>query len=187
MKQTLRNRFDHYLRKKRKQLTKLSPRLSSISGIIELAVTRPVDIFRMSEHFIAKSEDDSQYLDRIYLGINELLENKKTFQEAANIYVSVLRALRTLDEQNATDFGEKFIHQIQDERALKTLVALYLSLNQREKAISTIELSSNIPWTKKKKIALLNSDVSSMTEEQHFVKFRNISYNDSFCESILFL
>lgn len=187
MKQTLRNRFDHYLRKKRKNLTKLSPCLSDISEIIELAVTRPVDIFRMSEHFIAKKEDDSQYLDRIYLGLDELLENRKTFQEAANIFVSVLRALRTLDEQNATDFGEKFIHKIQDERALKTLVALYISLNQREKAISTIELSSNIPWTKKKKIALLNSEVSSMTREQHFVKFRNISYNDSFCESILFL
>lgn len=187
MKKTLRKRVDHYLRKRRKGLHKLSSNLSEISQMIDYAVTRPVDIFQMSEHYMSKLKTDGSYGDKIDIGINELLGNKKTSEEVANIFVSVLRAMRTIDEQKATEFGEKYLHRIQDERALRTLVALYIGLNQRDKAISTVELSSDMAWTNRKKMALLNTEISSMKREQHFMKFRGINYGDEFNQNVLFI
>lgn len=187
MKKTLRKRIDHYLRKRRKGLQKLSPNLSKISQMIDYAVTRPVDIFQMSEHFVSKLKTDESYGDKINIGINELIGNKRTSEEAANVFVSVLRAKCAIDEQSATKFGEQFLHRIQDERAVKTLVALYIGLNQREKAISTIELSTDIAWTNRKKMAILNTEISSMEREQHFMKFRGINYNDDFNPNVLLI
>jgi len=187
MKKTLRKRIDHYLRKRRKGLHKLSSDLSKISEMVDYAVARPVDIFRMSEHYISKLKTDESYGGKIDIGINELIDSKKTSEEAANIFVSVLRAMRTIDERGATEFGERYLHRIQDERALKTLVALYNGLNERDKAISTIELISDKAWTNRKKMALLNTEISSMNREQHFMKFRGINYGDDFNPNVLFV
>ena len=90
MKKTLRKRIDHYLRKRRKGLHKLSSDLSKISEMVDYAVARPVDIFRMSEHYISKLKTDESYGGKIDIGINELIDSKKTSEEAANIFVSVL-------------------------------------------------------------------------------------------------
>ena len=98
MKRTLRGRIDHYLRKKRKGISKLSPALSKIPHILDLAASRPVEIFKMSEHFINCYSKDPSYLEAIHSGIEELMERKKTMEEAANISLSVLRALPSLDE-----------------------------------------------------------------------------------------
>ena len=144
VKRNLRGRIDHYLRKKRKGITKLSTTLRKISQMLELAVSRPVEIFKMSEFFIDSYSDDENYLEDIHLALNELIDNKKTIEEAANISLSVLRALPSIDESLAIDFGEKYIRVIEDERAIKTMVNLYVRRNQKDEAIKVLELSKDI-------------------------------------------
>jgi glycosyltransferase involved in cell wall biosynthesis len=183
----LRAKIDHFLRKKRKGLGKLSPTLEKTSQMVELAVTRPVDIFKMSERFIGRYLENESYYFQMVSGIEELLIRKKTHEEAANIFLAVLRALQTIDEQNAIDFGNKFIAEIQDERALKTLVDLYVSRNETENAIQILDLSSNIAWANRKKLALLDSKLKSMSHEQHYINFKTLSYDAEFEENTLLI
>lgn len=187
LKRTLRGKIDHYLRKKRKGITKLSPALGEIHHILDLAVSRPVEIFKMSEYFIERYTKNHNYLDAIYAGIEELMNKKKTMEEAANISLSVLRALPSLDESLAIDFGERYIRRIKDERAIKTMVNLYTNRNQKDEAIKILELSKDITWMNRKKLTLLNSKVTSYSSEQHFMNFQNISYSDDFEQNILLI
>jgi glycosyltransferase involved in cell wall biosynthesis len=180
LKKNLRGRIDHYLRKKRKGITKLSASLSKISPMLELAVSRPVEIFKMSEFFIDSYSDDENYLEDIHLALNELLGSKKTIQEAANISLSVLRALPSIDESLAIDFGEKYISVTKDERAIKTMVNLYIRRNQKEEAIKVLELSKDITWMNRKKLSLLDSKIKTFSFEQHYMNFQNISYSEYF-------
>lgn len=187
LKRTLRGRIDHYLRKKRKGISKLSPVLGGIPHILDLAVSRPVEIFKMSEHFMDCYSKDHSYLDAIHSGIEELMKKKKTMEEAANISLSVLRALPSLNESLAIEFGEKYIRSIKDERAIKTMANLYISRNQKEEAIKILELSKDIAWMNRKKLSLLNSKIKSYSSEQHYMNFQNISYADDFDQNILLI
>ncbi len=180
LKRNLRGRIDHYLRKKRKGITKLSTTLRKISQMLELAVSRPVEIFKMSEFFIDSYLDDENYLQDIHLALNELTDNKKTMEEAANISLSVLRALPSIDESLAIDFGEKYIRVIEDERAIKTMVNLYVRRNQKDEAIKVLELSKDITWTNRKKLSILDSKIKTFSFEQHYMNFQNISHSEDF-------
>ena len=180
VKRNLRGRIDHYLRKKRKGITKLSTTLRKISDMLELAVSRPVEIFKMSEFFIDSYLDDEKYLEDIHLALNELLGSKKTIEEAANISLSVLRALQSIDESLAIDFGEKYIRLIEDERAVKTMVNLYIRRNQKDEAIKVLELSKDITWMNRKKLSILDSKIKTLSFEQHYMNFQNISFSEDF-------
>ena len=187
MNKTLRERINHYLRKKRKNISKLSPILGRIPHILDLAASRPVEIFKMSEHFIDCYSKDHNYLDAIHSGIEELMKKKTTMEEAANISLCVLRALPSLDENIAIDFGEKYIRRIKDERAIKTMVDLYASRNQKREAIKILELSTDVAWVNRKKIKLLNFNIKSYSSEQHYMNFQNISYADDFDQNVLLI
>ena len=104
----------------------------------------------MSEYFIERYTKNQNYLDAIHAGIEELMNKKKTMEEAANISLSVLRALPSLDESLAIDFGERYIHRLRDERAIKTMVNLYTNRNQKDEAIKILELSKDITWMNEK-------------------------------------
>ena len=187
LNKTLRERINHYLRKKRKNISKLSPILGRIPHILDLAASRPVEIFKMSEHFIDCYSKDHNYLDAIHSGIEELMKKKTTMEEAANISLCVLRALPSLDENIAIDFGEKYIRRIKDERAIKTMVDLYASRNQKREAIKILELSTDVAWVNRKKIKLLNFNIKSYSSEQHYMNFQNISYADDFDQNVLLI
>ena len=141
----------------------------------------------MSEHFMDCYSKDHSYLDAIHSGIEELMKKKKTMEEAANISLSVLRALPSLNESLAIEFGEKYIRSIKDERAIKTMANLYISRNQKEEAIKILELSKDIAWMNRKKLSLLNSKIKSYSSEQHYMNFQNISYADDFDQNILLI
>lgn len=187
LNKTLRERINHYLRKKRKNISKLSPILGRIPHILDLAASRPVEIFKMSEHFIDCYSKDHNYLDAIHSGIEELMKKETTMEEAANISLCVLRALPSLDENIAIDFGEKYIRRIKDERAIKTMVDLYASRNQKREAIKILELSTDVAWVNRKKIKLLNFNIKSYSSEQHYMNFQNISYADDFDQNVLLI
>ena len=187
LKPTLRNKIDHFFRKRRKGLTRLSPALTEIAPLLELAVTRPVNIFKMSEHYVNCSNTDDLYLEKIHRAIEELLRSRKTSEEAANVCVSVLRGLKSTDIGKAISFGEKYVPLLNDERAIRTLLSLYVDTNQRQKAINLIEQSDNLPWVNRTKLSLLGPLVHSMSREEHFMRFQGISYADTFEENILLL
>ena len=98
MKSNFRIKIDHYLRKRRKGLHKLDGNLKKYPKIIHLATQRPVNLTKISHELVNfKKIHGAIWVKEIETVIQELLDKKRCKEDAANIHVSLVRALSTID------------------------------------------------------------------------------------------
>ena len=170
MKSNFRIKVDHYLRKRRKGLHKLDGNLKNYPHIIHLATQRPVNLTKLSHELIQlKKKLHASWVEEVETLIQELLDMKRCKTDAANIHVSLVRALSTLDVEQAIEIGLKYVHQTKDERTMKTTVNLLLSMRQNQQAWKLLQSFNDSKWSMDKREEILRKDGLSDDYERNYL------------------
>ena len=170
MKSNLRTRIDHYLRKRRKGLIKLKGNLKNHPKIIHLATQRPVNLTKISHELIhLKKSLGAGWVDEVESLIQELLEKKRCRSDAANIHVSLVRALSTLDVEQAIGIGLKYVYETEDERTMKTTVNLLLSMRKNQQAWDLLQSFNDSKWSMDKREEIRRKEGLTDDYERNFL------------------
>ena len=171
-KPRLRKRIDHYLRKKRKGLIRLKGPLQKSPELIHLATTRPINLPDLSKQILKiRSTDPANWLQIIEDVIVYLGENRKSREEAANIFVALIRATAFIDADEAIDIGMKYIDSVKDERAMKSLTNLLLSKRRKDEAWRLLQKFQNSQWSIEKREELLRKEGLGESLEENYLNF----------------
>ena len=170
MKSNFRIKVDHYLRKRRKGLHKLDGNLKSHPHIIHLATQRPVNLTKLSHELIQlKKRYHAAWVQEVETLIQELLDKKRCKNDAANIHVSLIRALSKFDVEQAIEIGLRYVHETNDERTMKTTVNLLLSLRKNQQAWELLQSFNDSKWSMDKREEILRKDGLSDDYEGNYL------------------
>ena len=170
MKSNFRIKVDHYLRKRRKGLHKLDGNLKNYPHIIHLATQRPVNLTKLSHELIQlKKKFSVSWVGEVETLIQELLDKKRCKPDAANIHVSLVRALSTLDVEQAIEIGLRYVNETKDERTMKTTVNLLLSMRQNQQAWKLLQSFNDSKWSMDKREEILRKDGLSNDYERNYL------------------
>jgi len=170
LKSNLRLRIDHYLRKRRKGLLKLDGTLKKYPDIIHLVTQRPVNLSKVSHELIyLKKKLGAGWVSEVENLIQELLAKKKCITDAANIHVSLVRALATIDVERAIEIGLKYVYETNDERVMKTTVNLLLSLRKKQQAWNLLQSFNDSKWSIDKREEIMRKDGLSEDYERNYL------------------
>ena len=171
MKSNFRVKVDHYLRKRRKGLHKLDGNLKNYPHIIHLATQRPVNLTKISHELIQlKKKFHASWVEEVETLIQELLDKKRCKTDAANIHVSLVRALSTLDVEQAIEIGLRYVHETKDERTMKTTVNLLLSMRKNQQAWDLLQSFNDSKWSMDKREQILRKDGLSEDYERNYLE-----------------
>ena len=171
MKSNFRIKVDHYLRKRRKGLHKLDGNLKNYPHIIHLATQRPVNLTKISHELIQlKRKFHASWVGEAETLIQELLVKKRCKNDAANIHVSLVRALSTLDVEQAIEIGLRYVHETKDERTMKTTVNLLLSMRKNQQAWDLLQSFNDSKWSMDKREQILRKDGLSDDYERNYLE-----------------
>ena len=171
-KPRLRKRIDHYLRKKRKGLTRLKGPLQKTPKLIHLATIRPINLVDLSKQILKiRSDDPTNWLQTIEDTIVYLNGNRKNREEAANIFVSLIRAVAFIGVDEAIEIGLNYIDTISDERAMKSLTNLLLSKRRKDEAWRLLQKFQNSQWSADKREELLRKEGLGESLEENYLNF----------------
>lgn len=170
MKSNFRVRIDHYLRKRRKGLLNLDGNLKKYPQLINFATQRPVKLTKISHEIISlKKKMGAGWVDEVEKLVQELLAKKKCTTDAANIHVSLVRALATIDVERAIEIGLKYVYETNDERVMKSTVNLLLSLRKKQQAWNLLQSFNDSKWSIDKREEIMRKDGLSEDYERNYL------------------
>ena len=170
MKSNFRIKIDHYLRKRRKGLNKLDGKLKDYPQVIHLATQRPVNLNKISHELIRLKKDlGTEWKHEIEAIIQALLDKKRCKNDAANIHVSFVRALSTIDVEEAIEIALKYVYETMDERTMKTTTNLLLSMRKKEQAWELLQSFNESKWSMDKREEILRKEGLSEDYERNFL------------------
>jgi len=170
LKSNLRIKIDHYLRKRRKGLLRLDGNLKNYPTVIHLATQRPVNLSKVSHELIyLKKSLGAGWVSEVELVIEELLAKKRCIKDAANIHVSLVRALATIDVEKAIEIGLKYVYDTNDERAMKTTVNLLLSLREKQQAWDLLQSFNDSKWSIDKREEIMRKEGLTEDYERNYL------------------
>jgi len=151
-------------------LHKLDGNLKNYPHIIHLATQRPVNLTKLSHELIQLRKKLSvSWVGEVETLIQELLDKKRCKSDAANIHVSLVRALSTLDVKQAIEMGLRYVNQTKDERTMKTTVNLLLSMRKNQQAWELLQSFNDSKWSMDKREEILRKDGLSDDYERNFL------------------
>ena len=144
--------------------------MKSYPKLIFLATERPVNLPNISHELLKiKKENPTSWISIIEDIIEQLLDMKKCKTDAANIHVSLLRALSTQDVEQAVEIGLKYVDRTKDERTMKTTVNLLLSLRRNQDAWELLQSFNDSKWSLDKREEILRKDGLTDDYENNFL------------------
>ena len=166
---SIRLRINDYLRKRRKKLTRLKGDIAETPQLMHLATLRPVNLIAISERVIQIKSEEVDWLEIIERTIKALASNKMWHEEAANIFVATLRAINSFDIELAIDFGYRYIEDVPDERAKKSMVNMLLHKGRKDEAVEILQSSQNAHWSIQKRLELMNTNQETASYESQYL------------------
>ena len=110
--------------------------------IILLAIQRPVNIKQMEKLISQKLErNEKETIDGLENGIGYLRKERFFKKDSANLFVAGLRAICAHNLDLGIEFGEKYIHELPDMRAIRSMVTFY---GRAQKYDETLQLLNHV-------------------------------------------
>ena len=104
-----------------------------------LAIKRPVDLKHMEKLIVEKlKKNETETIQGLEIGIEYLRRERFFKRDSANLFVAGLRAICSENIAIGLEFGEKYITEIPDLRAIKTMVTYYDCIGKHEQTLSLL-------------------------------------------------
>ena len=161
-------------RRRLKGLHHLPKALNDHKELVNLAVSRPVNLLLMEEEISKRASDLQTYSDSIMALLTELSQNQKALPELLNIIVSALRAFEQIDPSVAIQFGYETLITWPDMRGFKTL---YPILDQsgkvkEQKVVIEAARSFDSEWADKT-LQRLEFNIQNLEVELNLIEIDN--------------
>lgn len=110
--------------------------------IILLAIQRPINLKQMEQLISQKLEkNERETIDGLENGIAYLRKERFFKKDSSNLFVAGLRAICLHDLDLGIEFGEKYIHELPDMRAIRSMVTFY---GRAQKYDETLQLLNHV-------------------------------------------
>ena len=110
--------------------------------IILLAIQRPINLKQMEKLISQKLEkNERETIDGLENGIAYLRKERFFKKDSSNLFVAGLRAICLHDLDLGIEFGEKYIHELPDMRAIRSMVTFY---GRAQKYDETLQLLNHV-------------------------------------------
>ena len=110
--------------------------------VVLLAIQRPVNLKNMEKLIIQKLEkNEKDTIDGLENGIAYLRKERFFKKDSSNLFVAGLRAVYSYNPDLGIDFGEKYIHELPDMRAIRSMVTYY---GRAQKYDETLQLLNHV-------------------------------------------
>ena len=104
--------------------------------VVILATQRPVEIKKMERLITQKlKKNEADTIKKIENGIEYLRRERFFKRDSSNLFVAGLRAISSQNAGLGLEFGEKYIHEIPDIRAIKSMVLYYDDIEKHEEKL----------------------------------------------------
>lgn len=140
-----------------------------------LATQRPVNIRKMEKLITEKlRKNETETIQHVNSGIEYLRKERFFKTDSSNLFVAGLRAVSSHNIDAGLDFGEKYIHEIPDIRAIKSMVTYYDKVERHEEKLSLLIHIKDIDYANELKSETLrklhpeisNRDITTQTGPQ---------------------
>ena len=137
--------------------------------VVLLAIQRPVNLKQMEKFIIQKLEkNEKETIDGLENGIAYLRKERFFKKDSSNLFVASLRAICSHNIDLGTQFGEKYIHEMPDMRAIRSMVTYY---GRTQKFDETLQLLNHVKnknyasEVREKTLALLHPEIKEENED----------------------
>lgn len=104
-----------------------------------LAIKRPVDLKHMEKLIVEKlKKNETETIQGLEIGIEYLRRERFFKRDSANLFVAGLRAICSENIAIGLEFGEKYIAEIPELRAIRTMVTYYERIGKHEQTLSLL-------------------------------------------------
>jgi len=136
--------------------------------IVLHAIQRPVQINVMEKLIIQKLEKNEQdTIDGLEKGIAYLRKERFFKKDSSNLFVAGLRAICSYNVDLGLEFGNKYIIEIPDFRAIRTLVTYYGRVQKYDETLQLLNIVKDKSYSggvREKTLALMHPEVVDEVE-----------------------
>ena len=176
-------RIKDRLRRRLKGLHRNPAEFKSIRTLLNLAVSRPVDLLKMQNVIAEMSGSHSEVVGLIEAALSKMKGIEKTQPECCNIVVATIRSFENIDVETAMDFGMRTMPDWPDKRGMATLVSMLEREGRQHHALDILEHASDEKWARHKRdainsaIGLLGMDDRPLSERAEKAYLTNVGMN----------
>lgn len=160
-------KFKDKVRRRLRGLHKKYPEFKHLTKLINLSVSRPVDLILMQKEILELNFNTKEKIRRIETCLGKLESLGGCEKEISNIIVATLRELENEDIDLCITFGLKYLIQYQDKRGLASLITILENEEKQHLALDILE-KCNIEWARKRLLRLKSSIGLTQTNEISF-------------------
>ena len=144
-------RLKDSIRRRMKGLHRTPIEFKHVRALIDLAVSRPVDLLSMQDEIIRLAANSSEATQYIESALQVMDGNENWEAECRNIVVATIRANEIIDVNSAMDFGMMAIPKWPDQRGIASLVTMLEREGRQHHALDILEYSPNLEWANRKR------------------------------------
>ena len=137
--------------------------------IILLSIQRPVNLKQMEKLISQKlRKDEEETIDGLENGIEYLRKERFFKKDSSNLFVAGLRAICSHNLELGFAFGEKYIHEIPDMRAIRSMVTYYGRAQKYDEILQLLNHVKNKNYSREvreKTLALLHPEIKEDDED----------------------
>ena len=137
--------------------------------IILLSIQRPVNLKQMEKLISQKlRKDEEETIDGLENGIEYLRKERFFKKDSSNLFVAGLRAICSHNLELGFAFGEKYIHEIPDMRAIRSMVTYYGRAQKHDEILQLLNHVKNKNYSREvreKTLALLHPEIKEDDED----------------------
>lgn len=130
-----------------------------------LATRRPVNLNQMEKLISQKlKKNEFEAIKNIHIGIEYLRKERFFKKDSSNLFVAGLRAISSKNIELGIEFGEKYIHEIPDIRAIKSMATYYERVGKHQETLlllSHIKEKNYADTLRENTLSLLYPEISN--------------------------
>ena len=176
-------RIKDRLRRRLKGLHRNPVEFKSIRTLLNLAVSRPVDLLKMEKVIADLPGSPSEVASLIEAALSKMKANQKVQPECCNLVAATIRSLENIDINIAMDFGMRTMPVWPDKRGMTTLVSMLEREGRQHHALDILDHASDEKWARHKRdtiksaIGLLGMDDRPLAERAEKAYLSHVGMN----------